>query len=279
MPPLRPRLLAALALSCLLLTACAAPAPAPTATTTPAPAPQLEPTPTPEPVPQPQPTTPPEPTAVPAQPSAHQPEATEPAVELSLPDVLRAAFPAAPQAAGEVIYLVGRALDVNGNPLPGMVVEIWQTDASGIYNHPGDRNTARRDPTFQFFGQAVTAADGLYMFRTVLPGEYEPRPRHIHVKVKQDGAELLTTQFYFIADQSGVQGEGVFVQAGDLGKLLFLQPIADADIDGSAILSNDLVIDTGIGTGALTSTPRQAEGPYYPVTPISDYDNDLTVLP
>jgi protocatechuate 3,4-dioxygenase beta subunit len=39
-----------------------------------------------------------------------------------------------------------------------------------------------------------------------LPGRYEPRPRHIHVKVKLDGDELLTTQFYF-ADEIKLDGQ------------------------------------------------------------------------
>ncbi|MCB9007347.1 MAG: hypothetical protein H6656_08315 [Ardenticatenaceae bacterium] len=35
------------------------------------------------------------------------------------------------------------------------------------------------------------------------PGEYEPRPRHIHFKVKLDGETLITSQFYFASDNSG----------------------------------------------------------------------------
>jgi len=99
--------------------------------------------------------------------------------------------------AGEVLSLAGVIYDANGRRVEGAVIEIWQTDNNGIYMHPGDPNTGRRDPNFQFYGEALTGADGVYIFRTILPGIYEPRPRHIHSKIKLDGKELLTTQFYF----------------------------------------------------------------------------------
>jgi protocatechuate 3,4-dioxygenase beta subunit len=104
--------------------------------------------------------------------------------------------------AGEVLVLAGVVYDANGLPLEGVVVEIWQTDSNGIYMHPGDPDTDKRDPNFQFYGESLTGADGVYSFRTILPGIYEPRPRHIHSKVKLDGEVLLTTQFYFSSEVS-----------------------------------------------------------------------------
>jgi protocatechuate 3,4-dioxygenase beta subunit len=101
---------------------------------------------------------------------------------------------------GEVLSLSGVVYDASGRPVEGAVVEIWQTDSNGVYMHPDDPGTAGRDPDFQFYGESLTGADGVYAFRTILPGRYEPRPRHIHVKVKVDGQELLTTQFYFAGE-------------------------------------------------------------------------------
>ncbi len=107
---------------------------------------------------------------------------------------------------GQELYFSGIVYDANGLPLEGITVEIWQTDGAGVYLHPQDPSTASRDPNFQFYGESITAADGVYSFRTILPGLYEPRPRHIHVKVKLDGQELLTTQFYF-AGEIELQGD------------------------------------------------------------------------
>lgn len=104
------------------------------------------------------------------------------------------------EPAGEVLHLSGVVYDANGTPQEGVTVEIWQTDASGVYLHPQDPGTDGRDRNFQFYGESTTGPDGVYSFRTIVPGRYEPRPRHIHFKVKRDGRELLTSQFYFADD-------------------------------------------------------------------------------
>lgn len=196
-------------------------------------------------------------------------------------EALLAAFPDAPQAQGEVLLLTGGVLDVDGQPLEGATVEIWQTDASGVYDHPGDPATASRDRTFQFYGTSIADEHGVYLFRTILPGEYEPRPRHIHVKVKIGGAEVLTTQFYFSQDRAQVEGEAVFRQAGSQGDRLLIQLLQGADAAGNPLLlaANDIVVDAGSGAGSPAPTPAQAEGPYYPLVAVSDYDNDLTIVP
>ena len=105
--------------------------------------------------------------------------------------------------AGEIIEFSGTLYDRNGRVIPNATIEIWQKDANGVYLHPDDPSTAQRDVNFQFYGEAVTDGNGAYTFRTVFPGEYEPRPRHIHFKVKLDGETLITSQFYFASDNSG----------------------------------------------------------------------------
>ena len=186
------------------------------------------------------------------------------------------AFSGSSQTNGETLILFGQVLDVNGQPVSGAEVEIWQTDFSGVYDHPGDRGTSGRDQTFQFFGSATAGPDGWYAFRTIVPGRYEPRPRHIHFKVKQNGNTLLTSQFYFSDDIAEVSGEGIFRQAGDNGDLLLLQL---AQGDSSLLANGQIVVDLGLGSGSLPLTPSQTEGPYYPVVPVAEYDNDLVVLP
>ena len=103
-------------------------------------------------------------------------------------------------ALGSVLLLDGVLVATSGEPIAGAVIEIWQTDHQGIYLHPGDPGLPRRDQSFQGYGQAVTASDGTWAFRTIDPGYYEPRPRHIHFKVLIDGSEHLTSQIYFADD-------------------------------------------------------------------------------
>ena len=106
---------------------------------------------------------------------------------------------------GEILEFGGTVYGADGYAIEGAVIEIWQTDASGVYQHPNDPGTANRDRNFQFYGEAQTDAQGRYHFRTIMPGLYEPRPRHIHVRVLVDGREVLTTQFYF-AGELALQG-------------------------------------------------------------------------
>jgi protocatechuate 3,4-dioxygenase beta subunit len=87
-------------------------------------------------------------------------------------------------------------------PVPNALVEIWQACATGKYNHPGDPNPAKLDPNFQYWGKAITDANGKYDFKTIIPGHYPAsanweRPPHIHYKVHALGFHELTTQLYF----------------------------------------------------------------------------------
>ena len=201
--------------------------------------------------------------------------------EATAVDPIIAAFNEPVQVGGDLVILSGVVMDVNGNPIEGAAVEIWQTDGNGVYDHPNDPGTNGRDRSFQFYGTSVTGADGIYSFRTLKPAAYGPRPPHIHLKVKHNGATLLTSQFYFEEDRAIVQGEGLFQQAGELGHLLLVILSEGLDANGNPIRlgTNNIVVDTGIGSGTETLTPAQGEGPYYPVVTVADFDNDLVALP
>lgn len=98
-------------------------------------------------------------------------------------------------AAGEVTDLSGSILDLQGNPLRGVVIEIWQVDHNGHYIHSGDAS-AKNDANFQGFGRFKTGQSGEYRFRTIKPVPYPGRTPHIHVKLRRGIRELLTTQLY-----------------------------------------------------------------------------------
>ena len=175
-------------------------------------------------------------------------------------------------AAGDVVIVSGRVLDVNGNPLEGASVQFWQTDVSGVYDHPGDRGTDNRDLGFQFYGRAVTDAEGTYIFRTIHPGRYEPRPPHIHFKVFWNGTELLTSQIYF-ADVGSEGGTSSGINTDPL--LMSVEQEIGNDGTTLGMGTFDIIVDTGAGAGSLSLTPGQGEGPYYPVVNVEDFDNDL----
>lgn len=109
---------------------------------------------------------------------------------------------------GERIVVSGRALDENGKPIPNMLIEIWQANAAGRYNHVVDQHDAPIDPNFTGAGRCLTDADGNYRFLTIRPGEYPWRnhynawrPAHIHFSLFGPAiVSRLITQMYFPGD-------------------------------------------------------------------------------
>ena len=99
-------------------------------------------------------------------------------------------------ALGSKTDLTGRLLDLNGRPLGGARIEIWQCDANGRYRHPRDPGHQPIDPGFQGIGHTVTNAKGDYRFLTIKPVPYPGRTPHIHVAVFPDGEPPFVTQLY-----------------------------------------------------------------------------------
>jgi len=100
------------------------------------------------------------------------------------------------EAAGEMLYLTGRVLNLAGQPLEDARVEIWQCDANGVYHHLDDRSYTLRDTAFQGFGYAMADQMGRFAFRTIVPVPYPGRTPHIHIKVYKNNRARLTTQLY-----------------------------------------------------------------------------------
>jgi protocatechuate 3,4-dioxygenase beta subunit len=92
-----------------------------------------------------------------------------------------------PGVSGRRLQLRGRVRSTSCRALPGARVDFWQANGNGVYDNTG----------FRLRGYQRTDAEGRYRLDTVLPGRYENRTRHIHVKVRPRGGEALTTQLYF----------------------------------------------------------------------------------
>ena len=100
-------------------------------------------------------------------------------------------------------------------PLAGALVEVWQADASGDYTQVGAKPD---DPGCLLRASLRTDAEGRYAFRTVMPGEYPGRPRHIHYRVSAKGHATLVTQLYF-ARERGIPQDLVVTAAPKDGAL------------------------------------------------------------
>jgi protocatechuate 3,4-dioxygenase beta subunit len=86
--------------------------------------------------------------------------------------------------------------------MEGVLVDVWQCDASGVYSAFEDIGGQFDTRGQQFLrGHQVTGADGTGRFTTIYPGWYPGRAVHIHFKLRtnpgaSDGHEF-TSQVYF----------------------------------------------------------------------------------
>ncbi len=108
------------------------------------------------------------------------------------------------RAQGQILNVMGRVLNLAGEPVRNATIEVWQANAAGRYTHPSDPNPAPLDPNFDGSAVLTTDPEGRYRFKTIKPAAYPAgpnliRPAHIHFQVsgRQD---RLVTQMYFDGD-------------------------------------------------------------------------------
>jgi protocatechuate 3,4-dioxygenase, beta subunit len=136
-------------------------------------------------------------------------------------------------ARGTVTYVSGRVLDLDGRPVSGARVEIWQCDANGRYHHVRDESAGPPlDENFQGYGQTATDGTGGYRFVTIRPVSYPGRTPHIHFTVSGPGFPRLVTQMY-VAGESQNERDGVLMGVRDPAArsrlIVPLRPAAEAE--------------------------------------------------
>ena len=114
-----------------------------------------------------------------------------------------------PATKGERITLEGRVLDGTGTPLRDVLLEIWQANAAGRYNHPADRSAGELDENFRGWGRAGSDFDsGLISFETIKPGATLDKAGrrcapHINVWIVARGINIgLNTRLYFSDEEA-----------------------------------------------------------------------------
>jgi protocatechuate 3,4-dioxygenase alpha subunit len=105
---------------------------------------------------------------------------------------------------GQRIFIEGQVLDGDRSPVPDALIEIWQANAVGCYDHPEDpRQDKALDPAFHGFGRAGTDKSGCFRFATIKPGPVPGvdgglQAPHINVSLFARGLlRRLTTRIYF----------------------------------------------------------------------------------
>jgi hydroxyquinol 1,2-dioxygenase len=109
---------------------------------------------------------------------------------------------------GTPLYLTGTVRSLDGSPVPGAVLDVWQADAEGAYEAQLDVDEARLRAKYR------AEQDGSYCVRTIAPKGYSIpmdgpvgdligqteishfRPAHVHFLLTADGYEPLITHLF-----------------------------------------------------------------------------------
>jgi hydroxyquinol 1,2-dioxygenase len=123
---------------------------------------------------------------------------------------------------GEPTLYMGRVTDVNGQPLPGALLDVWSGDGDGKYDVQ-----LSDTPTMRARGRFRTDAEGRYWFWSIRPTYYpipddgpvgdmlratarsHYRPGHIHMQVSAPGHVMLTTHV-FVGGSPYIDQDAVF---------------------------------------------------------------------
>ncbi|HLH76005.1 MAG TPA: intradiol ring-cleavage dioxygenase [Candidatus Binataceae bacterium] len=123
---------------------------------------------------------------------------------------------------GDPIVVRGQVTAVDGRPLPGVLLDVWQADPRGFYDVQDPTQ-----PAMNLRGKFRTDAEGRYHFRSIKPksypvphdgpvgellraqGRHPFRPAHIHFILSASGYHTLTTALYIAGDEY-LESDAVF---------------------------------------------------------------------
>ncbi len=115
---------------------------------------------------------------------------------------------------GTPAILHGRVLDMDGRPIAGAVLDVWQADPQGLYD-------SQRPELEELHMRGIyrSNGEGKYLIRTMRPVHYQIpsdgpvgrllkatdrhawRPAHVHFKVTAEGFRPLTTHLFDDGDE------------------------------------------------------------------------------
>ena len=149
-------------------------------------------------------------------------------------------------AVGEPCWVEGTVTDVDGNPLAGARIEVWEADEDGFYDvqYDDERVAAR--------GHLFTDAEGGYRFWGITPTPYPiphdgpvgamlaatgrspMRASHLHFMVEAPGCRTLVTHIFVRGDEL-LDSDTVFGVKDSLVKDFDPQPAGTPGPDGRVI--------------------------------------------
>ncbi len=121
---------------------------------------------------------------------------------------------------GQRIRIEGTVYDGASQPVPDALVEIWQADGQGHFNHPADEGQAEADRHFRGFGRSGTDERGRFWFETVKPGPVPARSGgqqapHVDVRVFARGMLIHAMTRLYFSDEDANQADAVLSSIAD----------------------------------------------------------------
>jgi protocatechuate 3,4-dioxygenase beta subunit len=101
---------------------------------------------------------------------------------------------------GTVLTITGYILTADCKPVAKALLDVWQANSKGEYDNSG----------FILRGHQYTDDQGRYTVKTIVPGLYPGRTRHIHVKFQAPNEKIVTSQLFF-PNEPGNAGDGIFL--------------------------------------------------------------------
>ncbi|MBY5970914.1 dioxygenase [Pseudooceanicola marinus] len=143
----------------------------------------------------------------------------------------------------ETVRVSGTIYDTEGNPVPGVTMDVWEDAPNGLYEQQDPDQ-----PDFNLRGRFETDENGQYEFVAIRPvpypipydgaagellkymGHHPWRPGHIHFMISKDGYKGLISQIYD-SETEYLDNDSVFAVKEDLiGKLEKAPEGADTDL-------------------------------------------------
>ena len=141
----------------------------------------------------------------------------------------------------------GRIFDASGHAAKDVLVETWQANAAGRYNHPADRQDKALDENFR--GWARTGTDfetGIYRINTIKPGAVAGRrgrktmAPHVSFWIASRGINIgLSTRMYF-GDEAAANGSDPVLNIIEQPERRQTLIAAHSERDGKTIYTFDI---------------------------------------
>ncbi|WP_417264351.1 dioxygenase [Celeribacter sp.] len=151
----------------------------------------------------------------------------------------------------ETVRVSGTIRDTDGNPVPGVTMDVWEDAPNGLYEQQDPDQ-----PDFNLRGRFITDENGAYEFVAIRPvpypipydgaagellkymGHHPMRPGHVHFMIMKDGYKTLISQIYDSTTEY-LDNDSVFAVKEDLiGEMVKAPEGADTDL----VMTFDFVI-------------------------------------